>query len=369
MLCLETGTKKKEKNQRKDENKNTTAALSDEDVAVLFFGDEDCLSVTDNEVEWIIDTTASYHVTPNKEFFTSYRPGDFGTVKMGNTSYSKIVGNGDVCIQTDVGCSLTLRDVRHVPDLRLNVISGVALDREGYVNYFGNGKWKLTKGSLVASRGKVRSTLYRTVVKICGDELNATKDGSSPNLWHKRLGHMSEKGLHILAKKALIPFTKGNNLNPCDYCLFGKHHRVSFSKSSKRKSNILELVYSDVCGPLEMESLGGNRYFFTFIDDASRKVWVYLLKTKDQVYQFFQKFHALVERETENFVKCLRTNNGGEYTSKEFRNYCSAHGIGHEKTVPGTPQHNGVAERMNRTIVEKVRCMLKMAKLPKVFWG
>ena len=121
--------------------------------------------------------------------------------------------------------------MRHVPDLRLNLISGVALDREGYVNYFGNGKWKLTKGSLVAARGKVRSTLYRTVVKICGDELNATKDGSSQNLWNKRLGHMSEKGLHILAKKALIPFTKGDSLNPCDYCLFGKHHRVSFSKS------------------------------------------------------------------------------------------------------------------------------------------
>ena len=202
-------------------------------------------------------------------------------MKMGNTNYSKIVGIGDVCIQTDVGWSLTLRDVRHVPDLRLNLISGVALDREGYVNYFGNGKWKLTKGSLVAARGKVRSTLYRTVVKICGDELNETEDGSSPNLLHKRLGHMSEKGLHILAKKALIPFTKGNSLNPCDYCLFGKHHRVSFSKSSKRKSNILELVYSDVCGPFEVESLGGNRYFVTFIDDASRKVWVYLLKAKD----------------------------------------------------------------------------------------
>ena len=67
-------------------------------MAVLFFEDEECLPVTDNEVEWIIDTAASYHVTPNKEFFTSYRPGDFGTVKMGNTSYFKIVGIGDVCI-------------------------------------------------------------------------------------------------------------------------------------------------------------------------------------------------------------------------------------------------------------------------------
>ena len=76
---------------------------------------------------------------------------------------------------------------------------------------------------------------------------------------------MSEKELQILAKKALIPFSKGTSLDPCDYCLFGKHHRVSFAKSSKRKSNILDLVYSDVCGPFEVESLGGNRYFVIVI--------------------------------------------------------------------------------------------------------
>ncbi|CAL5379550.1 unnamed protein product [Camellia sinensis] len=158
-------------------------------------------------------------------------------------------------------------------------------------------------------------------------------------------------------------------LNPCDNCLFGKHHRVAFHSSSRRQSELLSRVYSDVCGPIEVESLGGRKYFLTFIDDASRKVWVYVLKTKAEVFQHFQTFHAMVERETGKKLKCLRTDNGGEYTSKEFKAYCATHGIRHEKTVPGTPQHNGVAERMNRTIVEKVRCMLKMAKLPKPFWG
>ena len=170
-----------------------------------------------------------------------------------------------------------------------------------------------------------------------------------------------------MAKKSLIPFAKGMPLNSCDYCLFGKQHRVSFRRSSTRKSNVLDLVYSDVCGPIEVESLGGNRYFVTFIDDASRKVWVYVLKTKDQVFQLFKKFHAMVEREKGKSLKCLRTDNGGEYTSNKFENYCSEYDIRHEKTVPGTPQHNGVAERINRTIVEKVRCMLRMAKLPKSF--
>ena len=77
----------------------------------------------------------------------------------------------------------------------------------------------------------------------------------------------------------------------------------------------------------------------------------------------------MVERETRNPLKRLRTDNGGEYISREFKEYCSKHGIMHEKTVPGTPQHNGVVERMNQTIVGKFRCMLKLAKLLKSFWG
>uniref|UniRef100_A0A2N9GSR4 Integrase catalytic domain-containing protein n=1 Tax=Fagus sylvatica TaxID=28930 RepID=A0A2N9GSR4_FAGSY len=246
---------------------------------------------------------------------------------MGNKSYADIVGIGDICVETNTGYTLKLKDVRHIPDMRLNLISVSVLDKEGYESHLGNGKWKLFKGSLVFARGKICCTLYKTQVKLCRDVVNAAQDDSTPDLWHRRLAHMSEKGLQILAKKSLIPFAKGG------------------------------------------ESLGGNRYFVTFIDDASRKVWVYVLKTKDQVFQLFKKFHAMVEREKGKSLKCLRTDNGGEYTSNEFENYCSEYGIRHEKTVPGTPQHNGVAERINRTIVEKVRCMLRMAKLPKSFWA
>ena len=86
------------------------------------------------------------------------------------------------------------------------------------------------------------------------------------------------------------------SLKPCDYCLFGKQHRLSFCISSTRKPNVLDLVYSDVCDPIDVESLGGNKYLATFIDDASRKVWVYFLKTKDQVFEHFKKFHAMAER-------------------------------------------------------------------------
>uniref|UniRef100_A0A2N9J1S8 Integrase catalytic domain-containing protein n=1 Tax=Fagus sylvatica TaxID=28930 RepID=A0A2N9J1S8_FAGSY len=286
---------KEETNQKKADDHNTTAVSLDEDVVVLSIGEDECCHVADPYDEWVIDSAASYHVTPRREFFTSYKAGNLGRVKMGNKSYADIVGIGDICVETNTGYTLKLKDVRRIPDMRLNLISISVLDKEA-------------------------------------------QDDSMPDLWHRRLAHMSEKGLQILAKKSLIPFAK-------------------------------DLVYSDVCGPIEVESLGGNRYFVTFIDDVSRKAWVYVLKTKDQVFQLFKKFHAMVEREKEKSLKCLRTDNGGEYTSNEFENYCSEYGIRHEKTVPSTPEHNSVAERINRTIVEKVRCMLRMAKLPKSFWA
>uniref|UniRef100_A0A2N9IN96 Integrase catalytic domain-containing protein n=1 Tax=Fagus sylvatica TaxID=28930 RepID=A0A2N9IN96_FAGSY len=292
-------------------------------------GEDECCHVADPYDEWVIDSAASYHITPRREFFISYKVGNLGRVKMGNKSYADIVGIGDICVETNTGYTLKLKDVRHIPDMHLNLISVSVLDKEGYESHLGNGKWKLFKGSLVFARGKICCTLYKTQVKLCRDMVNAAQDDSTPDLWHRRLAHMSEKGFQILAKKSLIPFAK-------------------------------DLVYFDVCGPIEVESLGGNRYFVTFIDDASRKVWVHVLKTKDQVFQLFKKFHAMVEREKGKSLKCLRTDNRGEYTSNEFENYCLEYGIRHEKTVPGTPQHNGVAERINRTIVEKRECGQEM---------
>ncbi|KAL6349370.1 hypothetical protein AAG906_034026 [Vitis piasezkii] len=161
----------------REDEKNTIASISNSDEVL----------VLSNEY-----TAVFYHATPHLELFSDYKVGDFGTVKMGNSSHSKIVGMG-------------------------------------YENQFGKGKWKLTKGSLVVAKGEVCCTLYKTQWKVCNDELHAIKCNSS-ELWHKRLGHMSEKGLQVLARNR-----------------------------SKKKLEKLELVYFDVCGPMDVETLGGNR--------------------------------------------------------------------------------------------------------------
>ena len=221
--------------------------------------------------------------------------------------------------------------------MRLNMIFTHILVKEGYGNYFGDDKLRPFKGSLVFVGWKICCTLYKTQVKVCKDVVSATQEESMPNLWYRPLAHMSEKGLQILANKSLIPFPKGMSLKPCDYCSFGKQHKVSFRIPSTRKPNVLDFVYFDVCGPIDVESLGCNKYFVTFIDDASLKVWVYFLKTKDQVFEHFKKFHAMVAKEKGKPLKCLHTDNEVEYTSNNFKSYCSEKGIRHEKTVPGTP--------------------------------
>ncbi|MCH80296.1 retrovirus-related pol polyprotein from transposon tnt 1-94 [Trifolium medium] len=122
-----------------------------------------------------------------------------------------------------------------------------------------------------------------------------------------------------------------------------------------RSSSVLEVVHSNVCGPFDEKSLGGNRYFITFVDEYSRKMWIYLIQTKDEVFDEFKRFKALVENQSSKRI--LRTDGGGEYTSKKFESFCVENGIEHEVTAPYTPQHNGLAERRNMTILDMARCM------------
>jgi len=162
---------------------------------------------------------------------------------------------------------------------------------------------------------------------------------------------------------------KNAELEKCSHCMAGKQTRVSFKKHSpSKKSEFPELVHSDVCDPLKVKSFTCAHYFVTFIDYCSWKLWVYVLKTKDQVLEKFKEFHVLVERQSGKKLKCICTDNGGEYCGP-FDVYCKQQNIKHEKTPSKTPQLNGLAERMNKTVIKRVRCMLSEAKFPKHFLG
>ena len=113
-------------------------------------------------------------------------------------------------------------------------------------------------------------------------------------------------GRRVLSNQGLLPGVKNINLNSCEHCVLGKQKRVSFKLNDKEKDyKILYLIYSDVCGPMSISTFGGASYFVTFIDHASIKLWVYLIKSKDQVLKTFKKFHKAIERETERPLKCI----------------------------------------------------------------
>lgn len=187
------------------------------------------------------------------------------------------------------------------------------------------------------ARGPKISTLYILKVTIKKSNVVAiAKEEISTNVWHKRLGHMREKGLKTLDGKSFLPGLKSYNLDLCKHCIYGMQLRVSFLRSGhEQKAYLLELVQFDVFGPVNIKSLGGALYFVPFIDDASRKVLAYPMKSKGVVFEIFHKFHVVVERETNIFLKCLRIDNGGEYCSNAFKYYCNRFGIKHEKTIPG----------------------------------
>jgi transposase InsO family protein len=188
--------------------------------------------------------------------------------------------------------------------------------------------------------------------------------------WHRKVGHMGKEYMRMLVSKNLaegiplkrvVPFT-------CPECQLGRLTQKPFQKAEKLPvTEKLGLIHMDVCGPIP-KSRHGYIYFATITDDATRYKWVILLKTRRELAAKFQNWVAFVERQSDRKLKAVRTDNALEFTGSEFEEFLTEHGIDHQFSIPHTPQQNGVAERLNRSLVEKVRTMLIQAKLPVSYW-
>ncbi|TXG70578.1 hypothetical protein EZV62_005513 [Acer yangbiense] len=234
---------KNEKGKEKktdDSNDGDRVSAVTDDFLVVY--DDDVVNLACHETSWVIDSGASIHATSRRDFFASYTSGDFGDVKMGNNGVAKAVGMGDVCLETNNGMMLLLKNVKHIPDIRLNLISAGKLDDEGFCNTFSDGHWKLTKGSMIVARGKKCSSLYFMQAKVSDCIINTVDNESTTELWHRRLGHMSEKGLMVLAKKNLLSGMKNAPLKKCAHCLAGKQNRVAFKTSPPSRKPDLDPV-------------------------------------------------------------------------------------------------------------------------------
>lgn len=151
--------------------------------------------------------------------------------------------------------------------------------------------------------------------------------------------------------------------------MIAKSHRHPFRSSLPKADRLPYRVHSDVVGPLQTPTPNGNKYFVSFIDEYSRYTRIFLIKQKAEVFDRFREFIAEAERHTGQKLCVLKCDWGGEYSSSRFLAFASAHGIRLEQGPAHTPEHNSVAERYNRTIMERSRAQMIHAALPKYLWG
>ena len=310
-------------------------------------------------------------MSPYKSYFTYYYDYNGGRVMIGNNVVCKIMGIGNISLKLHDRTIRELKQVRYVPELKRNLISLGMLDQMRCSVRIESRELMIVKDSQVVMKG---SRINRVFI-LDGDVVNGETGMSVADtidkikIWHLRLGHISERGFKELEKQGVLGNEKLGNLDFCEDCVLGKATRSSFKRSVHKSKDKLEYVHSNLWGLAQQISLGGNSYFLSFIDDYSRKVWVYTLKSKDQVFDKFKEWKMLVENQTGKKLKKLRTDNGLEFCNQRFEKYCAEEGVMRHRTVRLTPQQNGLAERMNRTLMERVRCMLVQTNLPKSLWA
>src|SRR4051812_17093777 len=142
----------------------------------------------------------------------------------------------------------------------------------------------------------------------------------------------------------------------------GKMTKTPFSGTMERATNLLEIIHTDVCGPMSVEARGGYRYVLTLTNDLSKYGYVYLMKHKSETFEKFKEFQNEVENQRDQKIKFLRSDRGGEYLSHEFGTHLRKCGIVSQLTPPGTPQRKGVSERRNRTLLDMVRSMMSLCR-------
>jgi hypothetical protein len=186
------------------------------------------------------------------------------------------------------------------------------------------------------------------------------------------MGHIGETALKALPDKAIgceIPKDSDISTKNCDICIQAKAKAKISRESMTRATEILEKIHSDICGPISPETFGKKRYFISFIDDYTRWAEVRLIRTRDQLYEEFNDFITLEENQLNARLKRLHSDNAKEYKDNKFVTLFKEKGVISTYTAPYTPAQNGVSERFNRTIMNKVRAMLISTGLPKMLWG
>lgn len=323
---------------------------------------------------WYLDNGASNHMSGQLSKFKELDERVKGQVRFGDGSMVHIEGRGTISLKCKNGDNRLLTKVYYIPALCSNIISLGQLAEEGNkVILNGEFLWIYEKeGKLIMKVKRSANRLYKILLNSDNADCLLSRTDENSWLWHARLGHVNFNAMALMSTGKMVlgmPEIKAQN-EVCKGCLMSKQVRSSFPRQATYNAKkALEIIHGDLCGPIAPATTAGNRYFFLLVDDFTRVMWVYFLKSKNETLEAFKNFRAKVEKGMERKIKIFRTDRGGEFTSKLFNAYCDEAGISRQFTAPYSPQQNGVVERRNRTVVEMARSFLKDKDLPSTFWA
>jgi hypothetical protein len=213
----------------------------------------------------------------------------------------KVAGCGTVSFRRESLPPMTLIEVLYVPGLKKNLVSVSTIEEKGYEVLFRDGQVLLfPRGSSITST-KVIGTRHERLYKFLFQPVRALIHSTSSSsdlceIWHRRMAHLHHGALRVLREMVTgVPDFSSEHHELCKGCTLGKYTKTAFSSSDSRAAGILDLIHSNVCGSMSSTSLTGSLYYVVFIDDFSRKSWIFFMKTKGQVFSWFQEFKALVE--------------------------------------------------------------------------
>jgi len=344
--------KKKEKKKTKKDEGNT-AQDSDSEANVV--------SANVRTHSWIFDTGASTHMSPDTDKFINLKKGSYGSILIGDGTRLEIEGIGSVLLSclspSGTVNSVELKECYYVPKLKKSLFSWSKAKASSLVYLEDRGdllvKLKSDNSPLLWAVRKPSNNLFE--IKLAQEHTaNLTFRDVHENLGHPSLDIMRYK--EVFADGDVVP--KSPKSFDCKTCMQSKStHRKPPSRDHVKASTNFELIHSDIHGPFPCKSLGGKHYYVTFIDDKSRYIWVRFLTRKSEFPEELASFLKLVQTQYQGKVQRLRSDNGGEYSSSTVSNILKENGILHEFTPPYSHESNGLAERVNRTIITMVRSM------------
>ncbi|GJZ45894.1 retrovirus-related pol polyprotein from transposon TNT 1-94 [Tanacetum coccineum] len=324
-------------------------------------------------VLWYLDSGCSKHMTGDRSRLRNFVKKFIGTVRFRNDHFGAIMGYGDYVIGDSV-----ISRVYYVEGLGHNLFSvGQFCDSDLEVAFRKHTCFVRDLDGVDLIKGSRGTNLYTISVEdmmrsspIC---LLSKASKNKSWLWHRRLNHLNFGTLNDLARKDLVrglPWLKFEKDHLCSACQIGKSRKATHKpKMINTIMEVLHTLHMDICGPLRVQSINGKKYILVIVDDYSRFTWVKFLRSKDETPVFVIKLLKQLQVGLNKTVRFMQTDNGTEFVNKNLTDYYESIGITHEKTVPRTPQQNGVVEQRNRTLVEVARTMLIFSKAPLFLWA